>query len=165
MEAVSFKAITEAHLQEVLDIYNYYVIHTTVSFHTEPLQMKEMRENVIFDNSMYKAFIIELAGAITGYILINQHKKKQAYDVSGEVTIYLKPEYTGQGMGRKALRFIEQLARERGFHVLIATICGENEQSKHLFEKHGYSLCAHYKEIGYKFGRRLDVVAYQKIIS
>ncbi len=165
MAELLFIEMTEDHLQSVLEIYNYFVIHTTVSFHTEPLLINEMREAVIFENPKYRAFVIEQEGMITGYILINQHKKKQAFDVSGEVTIYLKPEFTGKGIGGKALLFIEEFAREKGFHVLIATICAENKQSKLLFEKYGYHECAHYKEVGYKFGRRLDLISYQKMIQ
>ena len=96
--------------------------------------------------------------------MVNQHKKKQAYDGSAEVTIYLKPEYLGQGIGSTSLKFIEEFAKDKGFHVLIATICKENEKSKFLFEKHGYEQCAHYREVGYKFGRKLDIITYQKII-
>jgi L-amino acid N-acyltransferase YncA len=165
MAELIFRDLEDIHLQEVLDIYNYYVINTTVSFHTIPINLNEIKENVIFEKSIYKSFIICLDNIITGYVLISQHKKKQAYDVSGEVTIYLKPEYVGQGIGGKALKFIEEFAANQGFHVLIATICSENEKSIFLFEKYGYYQCAHYKEVGFKFGRRLDIVTYQKIIN
>jgi len=76
----------------------------------------------------------------------------------------LKPDYIGQGIGTKGLKHIEEYARANKLHVLIATICGQNEGSISLFEKQGYFKCAHYKEVGTKFGQLLDVVAYQKII-
>jgi L-amino acid N-acyltransferase YncA len=161
---ITFKELEEKHLQEVLDIYNYYVVHTTVSFHTEPVTLNEIKESVFFEKLMYQTFVIEQDDRIAGYVLISQHKKKQAYDVSGEVTIYLNPECLGQGIGGKALAFIEEFARKVGFHVLIATICSENDKSKYLFEKHGFTQCAHYREVGFKFGRRLDIITYQKII-
>jgi phosphinothricin acetyltransferase len=58
----------------------------------------------------------------------------------------------------------EEFAQRTGIHVLIVTICGENNMSIKLFEKNGYFKCAHYKEVGKKFGQWLNVVAYQKII-
>jgi L-amino acid N-acyltransferase YncA len=164
MSEIIFKEMEEHHLQEVLDIYNYYVINTTVSFHTEPVTLNEFRGSVLFEKSMYQTFIIIKDSSVAGYVLINQHKKKQAYDLTGEVTIYLKQDYLGQGLGGKALAFIEGFARQKGYHVLIATICSENGASKYLFEKHGYQQCAHYREVGFKFGRRLDIVTFQKII-
>jgi phosphinothricin acetyltransferase len=80
------------------------------------------------------------------------------------VTIYLKPEYTGKGVGSRALEFLEKVAVEKKFHVLLAIICGENEQSINLFMRRGFEKCGHYREVGRKFGRLLDVVSYQKII-
>jgi phosphinothricin acetyltransferase len=49
-------------------------------------------------------------------------------------------------------------------HVLIASICGENTGSIRLFESLRLDKCAHFREVGEKFGRRLDVVYYQKIL-
>lgn len=163
---INFKLVEEAHLPGIQEIYNYYAVNTTISFHTEPVDMEEMRGNVLFSNPRYQTFIISTDEEhMAGYVLISQHKKKQAYDVSGEVTIYLKPNFTGRGIGKKALEFIEQFARDKDFHVLVATICAENERSKTLFERNGYFQCAHYREIGSKFGRRLDVITFQKILN
>jgi phosphinothricin acetyltransferase len=62
------------------------------------------------------------------------------------------------------LAFIEEVGREQGFHTLIATICMENSRSIRLFEKNGYEQCALFKEVGYKFRRRLDIGSFQKIM-
>lgn len=165
MNNLVFEEIRDEHLPEVQEIYNYFVVHTTVSFHTDPLSLDEIRVNVMNVNPRYKTFVISQNGSVQGYFLITQFKNKQAYNVTGEVTIYLKPDCVGQGIGGRALTFIEDVAITNGFQVLIATICTENEKSKHLFEKRGYVQCAHFKEIGYKFGRKLDIASYQKILS
>lgn len=162
---IIYTPIEEAHLEQVTAIYNYYVENTTVSFHTEPLTLDEVRDSVIHPNPRFKSFVIEQGSEIAGYVLITQHKKKQAYDVSGEVTIYLKPDCVGQGLGGKALHFIEEVARAEKFHTLVATVCLDNERSKSVFERNGFQQCAHYKEIGYKFGRRLDILTFQKTLG
>jgi L-amino acid N-acyltransferase YncA len=166
VEDIIFTEIKEGHLEEVTAIYNYFVENTTVSFHTEPITSDEMRESVMSGSSKYPTYIISQGDSIVGFVLLGQHKKKQAYNSSVEVTIYLKPDCVGEGIGGKALAFIEQIARTNRFHALVASICAENERSKYLFEKkNGYSQCAHFKEIGFKFGRWLDIVTYQKILS
>jgi phosphinothricin acetyltransferase len=71
----------------------------------------------------------------------------------------------GRGLGGRGAQFIEDVAKSNGIHVLVATICGENEASIRLFERNGYEKCAHFREVGKKFGRWLDVVAYQKILT
>ncbi|WP_342426701.1 GNAT family N-acetyltransferase [Paenibacillus sp. FSL L8-0158] len=76
----------------------------------------------------------------------------------------MKPDCLGQGIGKQALSFIEEVAKEQGFHTLIVTICMENTRSKLLFERNGYEQCALFKEIGYEFDRRLDIGSFQKIL-
>lgn len=160
-----FEEIQEKHLPKIRDIYDYYVLNTTISFHTEALTINEIRANVMNQNAKYKSYVIVEEESIKGYILITQHKNKQAYDDTAEVTIYLDPNHLGEGIGSVAIPFLEEAGRNHGFHVLIATICTENERSIRLFERHGYIKCAHFKEIGFKFGRRLDIASYQKIIG
>jgi L-amino acid N-acyltransferase YncA len=159
-----FEEIREENLSKVADIYNHYILNTTATFHAHPLTVDEMREIVFFDNPKYKTFVIFDDHDLYGYLIITQHKKREAYDGTAEVTIYLKPGYTGKGIGSVALRYAEEYAQKYHLHVLIATICGENNTSIKLFEKNGYFKCAHYKEVGRKFGQLLDVVAYQKIL-
>jgi len=165
MNNIEFKEMNEAYLPAVLDIYNYYVLHTTATFHITPLTLDEMSEIVFFDNPRFKSFVILCDGAVCGYAIAAQFKKREAYDGTAEATVYLKPAYTGKGIGSLAVRFIEDYALTQGFHVLIALICGDNLQSISVFEKNGYEKCAHYKEVGKKFGQWLDVVAYQKIMN
>ncbi|WP_138754112.1 GNAT family N-acetyltransferase [Paenibacillus sinopodophylli] len=74
------------------------------------------------------------------------------------------PDHVGKKVGTAAVQFLEAKARELGFHVLIATICTENERSISLFERLGDEKAAQFKEIGQKFGRWLNIASYQKII-
>ncbi|MNW43588.1 Phosphinothricin N-acetyltransferase [compost metagenome] len=164
MTTFAFEEINDAHLEAVRNIYNYYVLNTTISFHTEPLNHDQIMESVIHKNKRYKSFVIKENVEIIGYILITQYKNKQAYDICAEVTIYLAPDYLGKGIGGIALSFIEQVAKEQGFHTLIATICMENIRSKALFERNGYEQCALFKEIGCKFNKKLDIGSFQKIL-
>ncbi|MEJ9164267.1 GNAT family N-acetyltransferase [Paenibacillus graminis] len=162
---LSFTEMREEHLAEVVNIYNYYVLNTTVSFHTEPLDEAFMRESVLNGDPRFKSYAILENGEMQGYVLIGRHKNKQAYDSSGEISVYLKPGSSGRGLGGKALSFIEERAAELDFHVLVATVCADNEPSRRLFTRHGYEQSALFKEIGSKFGRWLDIASYQKIIG
>lgn len=164
MSALSFKQLEEPDIPLLMNIYNYFVSHTTVSFHTEPVGISEFTDSVIHPNPRYETFIITLDGNLQGYVQVMPHKKKQAYDTTGEVTIYLHPECIGKGLGSAAIQFIEAIAKDRGFHSLISTICADNTSSIHMFTKNGYSQCAHYREVGFKWGKFLDIVTYQKII-
>lgn len=165
MPEIIFHELREEHFETVREIYNYYVFNSTATFHINKLTTDEMRGLLFFDNPKYKTFVIKLGDEICGYASLTQFKSREAYDLTAGLTIYLKPGQVGKGLGSRAAAFLEQFAREQGFHSLIASICAENERSIALFEKSGYFKCAHYKEVGCKFGRMLDVVNYEKILK
>ena len=103
-------------------------------------------------------------GYAVGYCALGPYKKKKAYNRTAEICIYLKPENIDKGIGTRAVRYIEKTARENGIKILLAFITAENEPSVRLFKKLGYYQCAHFKKIGEKFNRVLDVLVYQKEI-
>ncbi len=164
MSDLVFTIISEKDLPETSALYNHYVLHSTATFHAHEMDTDEFRDMVVFDDPKYVTYVMRDKGALAGYVLLTQHKKREAYDDTAEVTVYLQPGLTHKGFGSAAIQFIEGIAREKGLHVLVATICGENAASIGVFAKNGYEKCAHYKEVGQKFGQLLDVVAYQKIL-
>lgn len=164
MAGFLLEEIKEEHLAEVLDIYNYYVLNTTMTFQFRPLDLAEIREVVFFSNPKYRAFVVVDAGSVCGYVLVNQYKKREAYDAAAEISVYLKPGHVRKGIGGLAMRQAEEFAARQGIRVLVANISGNNAASIGMVEKLGYSKCAHYQQIGEKFGQLLDIVAYQKFI-
>jgi len=161
---ISLIPIEEHHLPEVRDIYNYYILNSTATFHTEEISTDEAKGIIPFKHPKYKSFMIIKDETICGYVYLGCYKPRQAYDRTSEVTIYLKPEFAGFGIGKVVLEKMEQLAPELNIKILLGIITGENTGSIKLFEKCGYEKCAHFKQVGEKFGRILDVVAYQKFL-
>jgi len=161
---IEFRQTTPNDLTELGPILNYYIENTTVNFHLKALDLTELRESLLPDNSRFQAFTIISDKKVIGFLQITPHKKRAAYDCTGEVSVYLALDFRGKGIGKQAMVIIENYARETQFHSLLATICGENIPSIKLFQNAGYEKCSHYKEVGRKFNQYLDVVAYQKIL-
>jgi L-amino acid N-acyltransferase YncA len=143
-------------------LYNYYVLNTTVTFQIKTASTEDLCSGLFIGHPRYKSIIIKCDDDICGYCFFTQYRKKEAYDNTAEVGIYLKPDYKGRGIGRQAISLIEQKARGSGIRVLLAFISGNNRESIGFFEKLGYEKCAHFRNVGEKFGKRLDVVAYEK---
>lgn len=162
---ITFEELREEHIGSALEIYNYYVRTSTATFHLHEITENEMRGLVIFRNPKYKAFVILSGGELCGYAYVGEFKSREAYGLTAGVTIYLAPGHTDRGYGAKTIAHLEEFSRAQGFHALIAGICAENAASIALFEKCGYVKCAHYREVGRKFGRVLDTVAYEKILG
>ena len=120
---------------------------------------------VFFECTRYGSYAIyDENKKVNGFCILSQFNKKEGYNNTAEVTIYLKPESIGKGYGRRALKYLEKKASENDIHTLIAAITSKNVQSINLFESCGNQKCAHFKEVGYKFDEYLDDVYYQKII-
>jgi L-amino acid N-acyltransferase YncA len=162
---VDFADIEEKDMAAVKAIYEYYIEHSTATFHMGAISIEEMREFLYIRHPVYASYLIYTDGAVCGYCFLSHYKKRQAYDRTAEVTVYLKPDYTGKGIGRLALEQLEKAARKAGIKVLMGIITGENQQSIRLFSGEGYEKCGHFRRVGEKFNRVLDVVAFQKIIE
>ncbi|HSH19024.1 MAG TPA: GNAT family N-acetyltransferase [Draconibacterium sp.] len=149
----------------VKEIYDYYVVNTTVTFATGTISLTELKEAILIGHPKYKSFVINLNGAVCGYCYFSQYRKRAAYDRTAEVSVYLKPGLEGKGIGTQTLEKMQKIALQNGIAVLIGIITAENERSVLLFEKCGFEKCAHFRKVGEKFNRLLDVVAYQKILN
>ncbi|MBC7960694.1 MAG: N-acetyltransferase [Vallitaleaceae bacterium] len=161
---VQFDATKEEDLDEILEIYNYYILNSTATFSIEPLEKDEMRKIMFSGLERFRSFVMRLDGVIVGYVLLSRYKPREAYDRTAEVTVYLRHTMVGKGLGTEALKFIQQFAIENNFKALLGVICAENLESIALFEKHGFFQCAHFKQVGEKFGRILDVVIEEKLL-
>ena len=155
----------EKFLPELTAIYNYYILNTTVTFHSREIDVDGMREILFDDDPSFTSYIIFDGRELCGYCLFTHFKKREAYNSTAEVTVYLKHGHERRGIGTFAVKQLEQIAVQNSFHVLLAVVCEENEGSVALFTKLHYEKCAHYKEVGTKLGRFLDVVCFQKILK
>lgn len=162
---VRFEKLKEQDLMQVKAIYDHYIAHSRSTFHTCPISIEELKEAIFIDHPIYKSFLIKRNNEPCGFCYITQYKKRQAYNRTAEFSVYLKPGFKGEGIGSKALKHLEEVAFERGIKVLIGAITATNSASIALCEAMNYEKCAHFKQVGEKFGQILDVVAYQKILT
>ncbi len=162
---ISLQLTTNEDINDICNIYNHYIQHSTATFHTEKVDSEQIKKIIPFYHKKYKCFTIRYKNEICGYIYLGSYKPRQAYDRTAELTIYLKPDFAGKGIGKYSLLEMEKMAPDIGIKVILGIITGENTSSIKLFERCGYEKCAHFKQVGEKFNRILDVVAYQKILQ
>ncbi len=141
-------------------IYNYYVRETVISFETEPLDEVQMRDRIERTSSAFPYLVCEVAGQVVGFAYAHRWKERAAYAGSWESTIYLHPDWCGQGIGGRLMAELIYRCREQGCRVLIACITGENVASIAFHERLGFCQVSHFPLVGYKMGRLLDVVDF-----
>lgn len=146
------------------EIYNQYVLRTTISFETEAVTEAEMRSRIEAISSAFPYFVYEYDGAVIGYCYAHPWKDRAAYAKTLETTVYLAQEACGQGIGEALMRRLIEECRALGFHSLIACVTAENSTSVRFHERLGFRQVSRFAEVGLKFGRWLDVVDLQLIL-
>ena len=142
---------------QIAEIYNYYILKTHHTFETEALSAEEMRERISEISENYPYLVAEVEGEIQGYVYATQFKLRQAYKHSVEASIYVRNQAKQKGIGSELYEvFLEEL-KETDVHAIMAGISLPNEPSVKFHEKQGYGKVAHFKEVGYKLGRWVDV--------
>ncbi|MDO4165596.1 MAG: GNAT family N-acetyltransferase [Bacteroides sp.] len=149
----------------IVDIYNDYILNTTISFEVKALTEDEMRARIQEISSHFVYLVYEEDGKILGYCYAHPWKERAAYGHTLETTVYLSPDAKGHGIGRKLMEVLIDECRKQGFHALIACITGGNEASCHLHEKLGFKQVSAFEKVGRKFGRWLDVVDYELLLE
>ena len=149
----------------VKDIYDYYTLHTTVVYFVHCASIDELKNYIPVGDPVYRSFIIETPeGTPCGFCYFARFKPREAFRISVELTLYLKPEFTGQGYGKQTILRLEDIIRQEGFSNIMALVSGENEASIRLFERCGFECCANIRQVAEKFGKKLDLRMYQKIL-
>ncbi len=148
----------------IMAIYNGYITDSVITFETEPLSLEEMRGRIAAVSADFPYWVYEVEGKIAGYCYAHPWKEKAAYSRTLETTVYLSPEYTGRGLGRLLMQKLIDDCRERGIHALIACITEGNEASCALHLKMGFKQVSRFHQVGWKFGRWLDVMDYQLLL-
>lgn len=161
---IAFVPLAGAFVDQAVAVFNHWVTTSTVIFYEEPFDADELRRVFLHDDPRLGAWAILHDRAFAGFLALRLYNPRPAYRYTGEVSLFLDPARRGQGLGTAALDFVEARAVEGGFHALIAAICAENEASLALFSKKGYDRCGHFREVGYKFERWLDVVYCQRVL-
>ena len=157
--------LQENDLPFVKEIYDYFTLNTTVVYSIRPVSMEDIRSFLPVGDPVYRSYTIRSEAEETvGFCYFSKFKPREAYRISVEITVYLKPGFEGHGYGSEALTQLEAIIHTGGFHNIVALVGAENEASIRLFEKSGYTCCADIKEVAEKFGRRIDLKIYQKIL-
>jgi len=163
MNMLTIRQATLEDLGAITDIYNAAILETVATFDTEPKTLEEQRGWFANHGGKYRILVAEQEGVVVGWASLSRWSDRCAYSDTAEVSLYVKEEHWGKGIGGKLLGAIIQEGEKLGFHTVIARIAEGNEVSVHLFESAGFEHIGIMREVGRKFGRLLDVYLMQRI--
>ncbi|HEU4743395.1 MAG TPA: GNAT family N-acetyltransferase [Meiothermus sp.] len=163
-QSLNIRTASEADAGRIAEIYNWYVLNTTVSFETEAVSPQEMEKRIQERLERYDWLVGESEGRIVGYAYYGSFRPRAAYNHTVEVTVYLEQASIGKGFGQALYRELIESAANRGFRELIGVIALPDRGSIALHRKMGFREIGVLEQVGHKFGQYIDVALWQKSI-
>lgn len=160
------RAVRSGDAAGVAHIYNHYVAASHATFELEPVDSVAMLRRI--DESLssgYPFFVCEDNGEIVGYAYGRAFRPRPAYRHSVEVSVYIRPDNEGKGIGTRLYGSLFHKIGKGDFHVLIAGISLPNDASIALHEKFGFKKVAHFHEVGRKFDGWIHVGYWQLTLT
>lgn len=164
-DGICVRRVVPEDAAQISEIYNYYIEETTVSFEVDPISVEAMRNRIASISERFPYFVAECGGMIVGYCYAHEWKERPAYSLTFENTVYLRRDAVAHGVGARLMRALIDACRGMGCHALIACITTENEGSRRFHESLGFREVSHFREVGYKLGRYLDVTDMELLIE
>ncbi len=150
-------------VEQICEIYNYYITNTVITFEEEPLAVSEMSQRINAYTRLYPWLVCEVEGELVGYAYASKWKERSAYKNTAEVTVYLRNGFSRRGYGKALYASLLQSLKELKCHVILGCIALPNESSEKLHEHFGFVKVAHFSQVGLKFGQWVDVGYWQKV--
>lgn len=165
--SITVRPATHDDLPAILEIYNDAVLNTTATYDYEPRTLEHrlawFEEHARVNFPIFVA--VDAMGRIVGWSSLSRYHDRKGFQFTSENSIYVAADQRGQGIGKLLLPPLIEAARALGLHVIIAAIDASNPASLRLHAQFGFVEVGHFQEVGFKFGRWLDVVYMQLKLS
>lgn len=153
-------------MQGILDIYNDAIINTTAVYqyqiHTLAMRLGWFEDKIKKDIPVWVA---EVDGQIAGFASYGPFRAWQAYKYTIEHSVYVHPNFRRRGIAKILLQKLIDDVQQKSIHAIIAGIDADNAGSISLHRQFGFEETAHFKQVGYKFGKWLDLKFFQLILQ
>ena len=162
MGEIAIRDATSDDAEAVAAIYGHHVLHGTASYDLDPPPAEKLRGKIeAVTAAGWPYLVAERAGRVVGYAYATQFRDREAYRFTGEDSIYVHPDWMGQGIGSALLDVLIERSVAYGFRTLIAVIGGGEPGSVALHARRGFREVGRLSAVGWKHKRWLDCVYMQ----
>lgn len=164
-ERADIRAATEADLPFINSIYNHFVLHSTCTYQEEPETAEDRERWFARHDWDHPVIVAELAGRVVGWGSLSPYHARSAYRRTVEDSVYVDRDFHRHGIGSTLLSELITLGRARGHRAIIAGIDSEQTASVALHERFHFTRAGLLRQVGFKFGRWLDVIYMELLLG
>lgn len=163
---VIVRPATVADAAAILEIYNREVLESTATFDLVPRTLAQQQEWLTARSGAFAAIVAvdPTIRKVIGFAALSPYKERAAYSTTVEDSVYVHRDFGGRGVGKALMLYLVDVARESGFHSIIARIEEDGAASRALHTSVGFELVGVEREVGRKFRRWLSVAVMQKML-
>jgi phosphinothricin acetyltransferase len=162
----------EIHIRPVIDsdaksfaeVFNYFILHSFAAYPETPVDESVMERMVRMAAGLPVVTIETIDGENLGFAALRPIHMADTLRRTAEVSMFIRSDATGKGIGTKVLAWLEEEARKLDIVSLIGGASSLNEQSLSFQRKSGFVECGRFRRAGVKFGKEYDVVWMQKFL-
>lgn len=154
----TLRLATPADLCGINAIYNHSVLSSTATYQTEPSTDAERIAWLFAHGPQHPVLVAEIDRRVVGWGSLSPFHARAAFARTVEESVYIHHDFHRRGIGKAILTELLKRAKELGHHRVIAAISGDQEPSLALHESLGFTERGRLTEVGFKFGRWLDLV-------
>ena len=163
-QAILIRPCTEPDLAAIAAIYSHHVLTGTATFEEMPPDTEEMRSRLSgLINSGFPVLVAcGPSDEVIGYAYAGPYKTRSAYRFTVEDSIYVHRDHLRKGVGKVLLSALIESCKARRYKQVLAVIGdSDNQGSIGLHRSCGFVSVGTARDLGFKFGRWLDVVYMQ----
>jgi len=167
--AVDVRLATVDDAADILAIYNHEVESFTSTFDLVPRTLEAQRTWLTERSGAFAAVVATIPNRnnedrVVGFASLSPYKERAAYRTTVENSVYVSRDHGGMGIGMVLMTHLIEVARDSGFHSMIARIEASSEASRALHRKCGFELVGVENEVGRKFNRWLSTAVMQLML-
>jgi L-amino acid N-acyltransferase len=162
--AASVRLATLDDAAAIRAIYNVEVEQHVSTFDLVPRTLAEQREWLAQRSGAFATVVAVLDEEVVGFASLSPYKERAAYRTTVEDSVYVSRDHPRLGIGRLLMEHVIGIARDSGFHSVMARIEAGGTASLALHESCGFVLVGTEREVGRKFNRWLDVAVLQLLL-
>jgi L-amino acid N-acyltransferase len=157
----------ESYSQQILAIFNEAILNSTALYDYHPRSLESMTGWFAAKRKGNYPVIgaVSESGELLGFASYGVFRGWPAYKYSVEHSVYVAASHRGKGIGKRLLQRILEEAEAQDYHVLVGGIDSQNTVSIALHRTFGFQYAGTLRQVGFKFGRWLDLDLYQMILK
>jgi phosphinothricin acetyltransferase len=164
MQAYTFRRTELSDAPYLRIIMNHYALHTMADFSEGPHTLTDV-ENLLSTDERLPKYVALSGGEVIGFAVAYPFRPEPTFADTVKFTYWLKPSFTGRGIGTMLYSQLESECRQNGFRTILVNISSENKGSIKFHERRGYTQCGCFKQVGTKLGKTFDIVWMQKSLG